>query len=1453
MRYFAHISKSCESDARTHGVMAETQKLAQRIEQQQAIDNLEFHDQFLKKALGRNFRLIIGKKYEGEDCLLVFWRVFSKGSTEYKKFCENSDSFLTKFEQVCTEENLQEVWAEKKKLPEIHQLTSLSDEEKGYLYQQNFQQSDDWLILETEDWIQRTDKETGEYSSYIASLHPLIIALIEHPQDKQEYFSENLGVLYRCLPDEKILYLIAPIKEDRPRDIISLRERHKKELEGPVDSEILLRKSKRAYPGLIAYEADLWIHGIQESDEKANLALSEEEAKVLRSREEGYPLFINGRPGSGKSTVLQYLFAEHLYHHLVYNELLGLPIYLTYNRELLEIAKENVFRILTSNAHKLTSSFVMTKEQTRAAVENSFVDFREYLSSLLPTDQRFDEQKHIDFPEFRLLFESRFSKHPDHNIRQITAELAWHVIRTYIKGTVADENEYLEPDAFRELPSKPQKSITNETYDTVYNAIWLSWYKDLCQKDGYWDDQDLARTLLMLATSLSNDSYFGGHPVIFCDEAQDFTRNELRLIFRLSLFSRRNLTPELFRRIPFAFAGDPFQTLNPTGFDWESTQTTFYQAIISQLDKRQKPTLDFNFRELSFNYRSTRSIVQLCNFIHLIRGIAFRKKDLRPQQTWSDEAANMPVYFDVSSPVLQSKLREQQEIVIIVPCQAGEEISYVQNDDFLSTLALGEDGKQITRNVLSPMRAKGQEFSRVVIYKFGEACWKDYSDLLELIEPAASIPELSQEKIVPLEYFINRLYVAASRSQKRLFIADTAQGLGQFWIFFEKYDLAAFIEKYHKTVQLSKSLTDSPWSAGDLVKIQSGDQSSWEQDHDDPAKLADEFFKSGLRLKDTYKLNLAIQNYRAAGKNDKELECTGWLYELMGEYRKAGECFEKLNKLDKALPLYWKAEAFDKVVRFDENSLDNKAAAFMLAPNERSLEESRDFLNNLGNAVKDKRVNPDDVWAKVIGTVIRHIIEDCLETTLPPYEWGNLEAIVQGFSQQGLLPKSEERSLEQLRVRATPYPEKLEILAQIRSEPRLIARYYADHRQVTLNDAQQDILLQALQALGQFNEVELLLDTYPSLKKYASLLATYIREKHFQSQIERYIQKLFLFLCDHGLWETALNFADKAILPVDEPVADVVRRYAWNNLRDIHFIKTLAVSESLLNANKSTKNEISKYLSERLIERASTFSSHLTVAQAGAALEKADRMRDSLSFYEMVFGTQLWPANEEDIQFAKERWLVCKSRQIPRQPREGSKRQIEIDIQKKQKEWGIETIAALSEYPNVDLDEKPRPVKPHKARTPKSTEPAKLPRNNSKPARPAPLFGSEDLPYPDPLPVEPGTLILHSPTSDSLAQVSITAGGQIYHCSVERDHGKLRIHYGANTDMLTISAKGLKARGSDEDLEDCIEQRERTDEMARYYVIPWQLTCVIRQQGEFVYVYLFQGEKDVDLAALRIA
>ncbi len=292
------------------------------------------------------------------------------------------------------------------------------------------------------------------------------------------------------------------------------------------------------------------------------------------------------------------------------------------------------------------------------------------------------------------------------------AETAWHVIRTYIKGTAEETDDFMSPEAYQEFPQK-QKSVTQPIFELIHNEVWKKWYQPLCEENGYWDDQDLARAALQ-ALSDEQAAEFQGHAAVFCDEAQDFTRNELRLILRLSMFSRRRLTPDVLNRIPFAFAGDPFQTINPTGFDWSRIKANFYEIIRDQIDRREEPKLEVDFRDLRFNYRSEGSIVQLCNFIHLLRGIAFGIKELTPQETWSDASSVMPPISMSRSPHPRTYLKEQQTNVIIVPCHQDQEQEYAQNDELLRSL-----GNSAT--ILSAMRAKGQEFSKVVLYKFGEA------------------------------------------------------------------------------------------------------------------------------------------------------------------------------------------------------------------------------------------------------------------------------------------------------------------------------------------------------------------------------------------------------------------------------------------------------------------------------------------------------------------------------------------------------------------------------------------------------------------------------------------------------------------------------------------------------------------------------------------------------------
>ena len=146
----------------------------------------------------------------------------------------------------------------------------------------------------------------------------------------------------------------------------------------------MLKNSARAYPSYIVFGEDDWMD-IQK-DVEANLALSPEETDVLESvhsRQGGFPIFINGRAGSGKSTILYYLFADYVN---LYLELQGqhestkAPLLLSCSHEPAPVRRE---RSLISSSP--TSLAARTAAE---APSDCFQEFQTFLHALLPEDER---------------------------------------------------------------------------------------------------------------------------------------------------------------------------------------------------------------------------------------------------------------------------------------------------------------------------------------------------------------------------------------------------------------------------------------------------------------------------------------------------------------------------------------------------------------------------------------------------------------------------------------------------------------------------------------------------------------------------------------------------------------------------------------------------------------------------------------------------------------------------------------------------------------------------------------------------------------------------------------------------------------------------------------------------------------------------------------------------------
>lgn len=1218
MRYLAFATPQCTEEAKRYGLSDEVQKLCEKVESDQSIGNWDsfLPTPYVKKKLG-TYRIVAEKRPFGDDVIICLLAVSPRGG-RYEDFLASN---RTTWESRCPgEAELETFLAGRVSLPEP--FAQPSEAEYAYLFSHaDTLDGTEGLIFETRDWV--TSIAEAQFQKHLLRFSELVI-------ESLKVENHHKGVLIHDRGAERILFatvdvehypgipatvLIAPLLGAEAREGVLTSQYNDIRQGNPIQLTDLLRRCGRVYPSLIASDETIWC--AIESSQEGNLALSPEESRILeairiRTGDSVFPLFINGRPGSGKSTILQYLFADYLHKHLWTQAKLDYPpLYLTYSNTLLAVARQSVEAILRCNSQKALEPVDLSTPEAQQVLSSSFMQFRGLLVSLLPdSDQaQYDWTKRVDFLTFRSRFVKHFSMSPDADVRRLSPELAWHVVRTYVKGMREDSQSEFDLDRYQELPSK-QKTVSNAIFELVFREVWQKWYRPLCESERLWDDQDLARRVLDLPTNISR------YPVVFCDEAQDFTKIELELILRLSLFAQRNIPSTDLRLVPLAFAGDPFQTLNPTGFDWSSVQAGFYEKIIEGLDKGAAGHLKFNYQSLSVNYRSSRGIVHLCNLIQLLRGILFDKKNLQPQQTWFEEDSPPPAAFDIDDPSCQSHFEEETELVIILPCQENEEDDYVKRDPFLSRFP--------ERNFLSAMRAKGLEFSRVVLYKFGEDYCQNYPILLEPL--MSEDPHADPETALPLEYFMNRLYVGASRAQKRLFIVDSDRGIQQFWRSRMLQEVDSLLARYEKSAPFSGQRA---WTRDDITVVQPGFESSWTEDRDDPIKLGELFRKDGIAQRDPYKLEKARWNFKRAGKQQEALDCEAKKYEVEERFSTAGEKYILLRKWDDALRCFWFARDYNRISEEAHflQSLEGQIALFMVSRGElTACQGLLDLMLNEINGNLKYRICSEPQFSEAIERVVTWVnkIEDHCN-------WSEMYNRIKRLEELGLKPK-QSQNLAELSFMAGDYRGAKEIW-----EANKITS--GDHFQC----AKDHVLVDDWESHRSNRSQEIsdeVAKAYIRLERYDDALGV-LREHPTEHELERLVDatgshkdahvgalaELVKVKVANKQWREALLLAEN--VNYSEKLGPV-------------FVRALAQPDNQLDTRKD-RDQIAKYLRRRFIE---SWDGTVKMIVAGAAIEKACRIIDSLQFYERVWREKVILCTPEEENLARQRWYKCKLRQV---------------------------------------------------------------------------------------------------------------------------------------------------------------------------------------------------------------
>ena len=1284
MSYRVYVSPACRTDAERHAQSKEIESFAVKLERDQSTGQLgRFPPPYLKKTFGTPGRLLIEEVQLDGDTVLCFSRYLIRGDRAYEGFLGNPEQFRR--QNAINLDDVRRRLAETAE-PDTPPAPEPSAAESSCLHALSLIKLGEVALLESSDWVERmAEPWTGDLKlRYWEVVYQIVERdnLAEGADVVVNLSNPGARVLYSWLPDLRRILLVAPLRPRAAEDEAVLRERYATFVAPGArpTHEDVGRVCRRSYPSIVVYDEEVWMRIQANAD--ANLALSPEEESVLESvmtpgqDDARYPLFINGRPGSGKSTVLQYLFSEYLTHAIENGgagSTDGPPLYLTYSDALLDRAKTVCRSILHCGAKQAAKSGGTSDEnRIDTLLDVAFRNMKDYLLERLPSEERrrYGRDSYVTFARFRREWNRARGQLPQPDVRRIDPDLAWHAIRTYIKGMTLETDGPMDPEYYEQELARDRRTLRGDTFRLIHKHVWERWYLSRCEQDGWWDDQDLALAVLQSAAPLAR------HSVVFCDESQDFTNLELELIERLSLFSERQLEPHQLRDVPYAFAGDPFQTLNPTGFDWGATQASFHDNIVRLLDPHGRGKLRFNFQELSFNYRSSEHIVRLTNLVQLLRARMFGLKSILPQHTWSRRESISPFYYDFESAEARAALRDQEDLVLIVPCQEGDEEQYVKEDPFLCEFAITGDDV-MSRNVLSPARAKGLEYDRVLLYRFGDRALAEYSDFVAKVEALDGPLPDHDERLVP-EYFVNQLYVAASRARKRLFVLDSEEALARFW---------SFTQPEARRRLLEWAEPGESWRDEDLCGLVAGDVSNWDADRDDPVDLAKRFEQQGQERRDPYLMGLAANNYARARQTDRAALCRAAALEYDGRGVEAGNQYADLGQPQDAARCFWSERALEKLralaASVPRMKTDLRCDAASIAATPRSVAELPALLGRVAEQIEPDKGVPEEIqgwesWLEGLVTVERRQAISAAEAAL------RAEA-AQAFLDAAAALKIPERRLQYLgpvlssarkysraltlweaggdqrrgepdwvveaRARTAPYPQSLQYLVRLGDDEGIVNAVRAGGTPPPGESCQR--VVEAALSLGDWevaSQAATAAGDVAIVQRVMRGALTGGRKEAVPALGEALVARL----AEDGRWSALIELVDSdktGDAELDGAVALAGARWAEDRLRaaairlvGAHARKRAAggrgvkmVSEFVKLHTVLNRNQTNEPTVRRVLELAEP-------EWAARAVEAGDRIVDSLEFYEQ-WTLRAFPARGARMKWAREGWLRAKLRQ----------------------------------------------------------------------------------------------------------------------------------------------------------------------------------------------------------------
>ena len=1040
------------------------------------------------------------------------------------------------------------------------------------------------------------------------------------------------------------------------------------------------------------------------------------------------------------------------------------PVYLSYSSNLIENAKKLTTSLFDKN-HSYTDQLKKISKSYKADVEplsdKIFFVFLNLVRDCIGEKsrdilgKRFRNEDYVSYTKFRELWEEKFGK-----IRKAVKEygpaLSWHVIRTYIKGW--DSEAYCAPEDYSSI-GRANKSVSDDTFKTVFEKVWEGWYQELQKAKGLWDDQDLVRYCLTPDDDSCNTYVFERFSAVLCDESQDFTRIETDFILRLSLFSNRRIRDDkTLRQLPFVFAGDEFQTLNPTGFSWNSLRSYFTERLIHSTEFGKNVGAPEPV-SLTRNYRSTAPIVKLGNRIQLLKQTRCGGDlNTTPQVPYFAENEADSVYcLNPENPLVWKKLGDMH-VYLIIPCADGQSPKdFIESSPIKGMIEFYTNGAPKNITILNPIQAKGLDYPCVAVYGFDDVPDLQLGNLCDWFRNPRKD---SETKEIELKYFLSNAYVSATRAKSKLFIISKFDGTS-FWAFaFSSGDgrLQSEIGECERSM-LGRLHNAQNWQGRNgeslLGFIVEGDVNAVTGENIvDAGEVARTTEDRGMALHDAGLMRQAAARYREHGEQVPVMRCEAWAYSFERKHLEAAKTFEKATLFDNAVKEYWlayseqdsetvlnavaklKGQSERLEIQFAEHAT---AKVVTLNDFKRDLDSLCGiFTGERGEAKKEEASEAKSTWQAVlermfkrVGRITRSdkpdvivILDFCTQLKdfgfdLDVGQQARLAFNATDYQRAvDLWEKLHQRPKEyhQAKIETTEYPDNLQHLESsgIDRWQEQIIEAFRGNNNIRLSDQQKRIVANAVMTVGTVDEIKQFL---PFVLAISANLNDCERLIHSVTAKDVPINDT----CVHALllarWTDLSKWKKPQVNFTDFDATMLL--ITVDKLKYVRSPKFLDKLNDALKDQSSKGRKVIDVMDEEFKQFSRSLWNQPLFTEVGSVMEKRGRFLDALRYYDWVI------RQSDDQTFRHEmdiRWIVCKERQAqaasPRRT-ENSERSAEYEkeARDKREELGISPEESLPIESKFDRWEwlfmEALKISPQKEKDPAALPPVK-PKTGSK-------------------------------------------------------------------------------------------------------------------------------------------